>query len=423
MRTGGGAPQPSRAPAFSLAVPAAGALIAAAIATVNPIFGVLDNTADELADLLKIDEAPAAAVAAVRALRPAYAPLKAVSTSCTAAVFPEFNDMLDMNDCLLLPSRVFWSKGGRLPITIRQTMTTGEMWKVSTGSTVWGGGVVLQRYIESLGTDFWEGKRVIELGTGTGLGGISAARLGASVLATDRDGEVLQLAETNARANGAGERFGTSLLEWGPAPTDGSASEPAYAQPWDVVIGADLTYNREAWPLLVETLQRLQAPAILSASERRPNELQSLKDFFISAGLRYTVVASPMTDGYAASNIVIFRIDKPPPPRPAPASAPAASSASTPGPAALGGGGGGAGGSSADAVRSAKDIAKERAGVLLRYTFNDKDGTLWYEVDPELKQQRIDWAYASVNAKAFDEKNPPRPPPELLRQAAAPAEK
>ena len=263
MRTGG-APQPSRAP-FSLAVPAAGALIAAAIATVNPIFGVLDNTADELADLLRVDEAPAAAVAAVRVLRPAYAPLKAVSTSCTAATFPEFNEMLDMNDCLLLPSRVFWSKGGRLPITIRQTMTTGEMWRVSTGSTVWGGGVVLQRYIEGLGADFWQGKRVIELGTGTGLGGISAARLGASVLATDRDGEVLQLAEMNARANGASDRFGTSLLEWGPAPSDGGAAEPAYAQPWDVVIGADLTYNREAWPLLVETLQRLGAPAILSA--------------------------------------------------------------------------------------------------------------------------------------------------------------
>merc|ERR1712185_407495 len=103
--------------------------------------------------------------------------------------------MLDMNDCLLLRSRVFWSGNGLWPIMIKQTMTTGSMWQVSTGSTVWGGGVVLQRYMEELGADYWAGKRVLELGTGTGLGGVTAARLGASdVLVTDRDESVLRLA-------------------------------------------------------------------------------------------------------------------------------------------------------------------------------------------------------------------------------------
>ena len=45
-----------------------------------------------------------------------------------------------------------------------------------------------------------------------------------------------------------------------------------------MVIGADLTYNRDAWPVLFETIQAARAPCLLSASERRPNELASLQD-------------------------------------------------------------------------------------------------------------------------------------------------
>ena len=155
---------------------AAAALTAASVSGVNGIFGVLDNTADELADILGVEDVPPVVASAVRALSPTLL-IKAVSPSCCGCSLPEFSEMLDMNDCLLLPSRVFWSKTGAQPITIQQTMTTSEMWQVSTGSTVWGGGVVLQRYLESLGTDFWQGKSVIELGTGTGLGGVTAARL------------------------------------------------------------------------------------------------------------------------------------------------------------------------------------------------------------------------------------------------------
>ena len=121
--------------------------------------------------------------------RPLYEPLKAVSSSCTEGIFPEFNDDLDMNDCLLLPNRLFWREAGGRPLLIRQTMGRGSMWETSTGSSVWGGGIVLQRYLEQeLGRVALSGKRVIELGTGTGLGAITAASLGAGeVLATHRD--------------------------------------------------------------------------------------------------------------------------------------------------------------------------------------------------------------------------------------------
>ena len=84
-----------------------------------------------------------------------------------------------------LPRRVFW-RSGAPPFFIRQTMTKANMWQASTGSAVWGGGIVLSRYMEVLGSTFWEGKRVLELGTGTGLGSVTAPKLGAArVLAID----------------------------------------------------------------------------------------------------------------------------------------------------------------------------------------------------------------------------------------------
>ena len=161
------------------------------------IFGIYGQTPDELASLLGLDEAPPALVSLARLVRPLYERAKALTPSCTEALFPEFNDDLDMNDCLLLPSRVFWRAGAR-PLLVRQTMSTDEMWSSSTGSAVWGGGVALQHYMESeLGSDYFRGKRVLELGTGTGLVSVTAAALGADVVATDRDADVLELAAEN----------------------------------------------------------------------------------------------------------------------------------------------------------------------------------------------------------------------------------
>ena len=271
---------------------ALGTLAAAGLAlgAANSCFGILDQTADELADILGVDDVPPAVVRGVLAARPLYEPLKAASPSCTEALFPEFNSLNDFNDCLLLQRRIIWRGGLQAPLVIDQSMRMGSMWQQSTGSSVWGGGVVLARYMEGLGGEYWAGKRVLELGSGSGVGAITAVKLGArTVLATDRDAAVLQLALRNAATN-LGERkaiLSAERLEWG------EPSAAVDATQWDVVIGADLTcepaqqstlarsvtadrmlhactfgrYNRESWPYLIAQLQRLHAPAILSASE------------------------------------------------------------------------------------------------------------------------------------------------------------
>ena len=166
--------------------------------------------------------------------------------------------------------------------------------------------MVLARYMEGLGASAFAGKQVVELGTGAGLGAITAAKLGAvNVLATDRDAAVLALTEANAAKNlGARQTtVTTATLDWG------QPSDFVDGTRWDLVIGADLTYNRDGWPFLFRQLQRLRAPAVLSASERRTDELKSLSAALDEAGLTYRVVDSPFSAGYASDNIKIFRID------------------------------------------------------------------------------------------------------------------
>ena len=298
---------------------AAAALAAAALATgANSCFGILDNTADELSDIFGVNEFPEPAAELVRTAAPLlYEPIKTVTPSCTEGLFPEFNDVNDFNDCLLLPRRLVWRGGDRTrpPLFLSQTMSMATIWQQSTGSSIWGGGLALARYLDGLGSDFWAGKRVLELGTGTGLGAISAATNGASlVVATDRDADVLKLAAENARANGVGVGpsgpLRTSKLEWGDAAALSALLGGDEASTWDVVIGADLTYNKDGWEPLTATLRAARAPAILSASERRPNELTQLRAFLTSAGLRYTTTSSPLDPaGYGGRKVQIFLID------------------------------------------------------------------------------------------------------------------
>ena len=56
------------------------------------------------------------------------------------------------------------------------------------GGIAWpvGIGKVLSRYIVCRGRDYWKGKRVLGLGSGTGLVGLVAGYLGAHAVLTDQ---------------------------------------------------------------------------------------------------------------------------------------------------------------------------------------------------------------------------------------------
>jgi hypothetical protein len=67
-------------------------------------------------------------------------------------------------------------------ITVALHMDAGP----GCGGIAWQAGEVLSRYIVRQGRDYWRGKRVLELGSGTGLVGLVAGYLGAHTVLTDQ---------------------------------------------------------------------------------------------------------------------------------------------------------------------------------------------------------------------------------------------
>jgi predicted nicotinamide N-methyase len=125
-------------------------------------------------------------------------------------------------------------------------------------AVLWRSGLALAR---ELATQPLRGRRLIELGCGLALPSLVAARAGAEVVATDLDPEALALAERNAAGNGL--RIQTALADWS------AAEEIVGRGPFDLVLAADVLYERQSVPQLLSLLPRL-APEAWIADPRRP---------------------------------------------------------------------------------------------------------------------------------------------------------
>jgi predicted nicotinamide N-methyase len=125
-------------------------------------------------------------------------------------------------------------------------------------AVLWRSGVALARELD---TAALRGRSVVELGCGLAVPSIAAARAGASVLATDACDEALALAERNARANGV--RIETAAVDW--AEPGGLVGRG----PFDLVLAADVLYERGSVARLLSLLPRL-APEAWLADPGRP---------------------------------------------------------------------------------------------------------------------------------------------------------
>jgi predicted nicotinamide N-methyase len=140
-------------------------------------------------------------------------------------------------------------------------------------AVLWRSGVALARELDGAALG---GRRVVELGCGLALPSLVAARAGADVLATDRCAEALALVERNALANGV--HIETATVDWErPEALVGRA-------PFDVVLAADVLYERESVPRLLRLLPRL-APEVWLADPARP----AAGAFLEQAGRRWAV--------------------------------------------------------------------------------------------------------------------------------------
>ncbi|KXJ96065.1 putative methyltransferase-domain-containing protein [Microdochium bolleyi] len=160
-----------------------------------------------------------------------------------------------------------------------------------TGFRTWEGCVHLAAYLLSSGDRHGghiRGRRVLELGAGTGFLSILCAKhLGAKhVLSTDGDEHVVEALEENAVLNaGGGDGQGrlpvtARVLRWGETLDEGSWLHEEYrCRPFDVVLGADITYDKDAVVLLAFTLNELlriqpQLEVIIASVVRRADSFE-----------------------------------------------------------------------------------------------------------------------------------------------------
>jgi predicted nicotinamide N-methyase len=127
-----------------------------------------------------------------------------------------------------------------------------------------------------VGTRALHGARVLELGCGLGLPSIAAAQAGGRVVASDWSPEAIAAAAANAERNGVAVE--TLLCSWA-AP--GPLVERA---PWDLVLAADVLYERPSVAVLLALLPRL-APEAWLADPGRP----AAEAFLAQAGRRWPV--------------------------------------------------------------------------------------------------------------------------------------
>lgn len=163
----------------------------------------------------------------------------------------------------------------------------------------WGSGQALARYVldhpESV-----RGKRVVDLGTGSGIVAIAAARAGAAhVLATDLDPLSRRAAELNAELNHV-------AIETAPEP-------PAR---WDLMLAADVLYETglREW-ILGEALDR--GPILLADPQRTGTPRLDAPLVTSIPSVTFPDVDSPQ------KNVVLQRLDRrAPPERRAPCTSP-----------------------------------------------------------------------------------------------------
>jgi predicted nicotinamide N-methyase len=148
---------------------------------------------------------------------------------------------------------------------------------------LWPSGLALAEEVEARGP---AGARVLELGCGLGLPSLAAALGGADVLATDWSPDAVALLRRNAARNGIS--LAVEDVSWfDPGPLAARA-------PWDLVLAADVLYERRNVSPLLALLPRL-GPEILVAEPGRP----AAAEFLERAARGWTVETSVLRESPA----------------------------------------------------------------------------------------------------------------------------
>ncbi|KAF4667013.1 hypothetical protein FOL47_003803 [Perkinsus chesapeaki] len=143
------------------------------------------------------------------------------------------------------------------PITLQYDTSGKFIEQGTTGLSQWEAGRYLASWLVA-NKAVVKGKRVLELGAGSGLVGLVAGKLcgAGEVCLTDGNALVVKALEGNVKANSCCSRVHAARLGWG---DDGVGELLGSA---DVIIGADLTYDPTIVGTLMNTIKLMRADAV-----------------------------------------------------------------------------------------------------------------------------------------------------------------
>ena len=169
------------------------------------------------------------------------------------------------------------------------------------GVALWPSSIALAYELASRGESL-AGKRILELGAGTGLPGIVAASLGARVVQTDREEAAMSVCKRNAERNGVTE-IEHRLVDW---------TQWGDTERYDWIIGADILYGAAMHPHLVRILETSLAPGghVLLSDPFRGTSLRLLESLE-TQGWKVTVTKWRLGDPNAPRNIGVFELAPP----------------------------------------------------------------------------------------------------------------
>jgi predicted nicotinamide N-methyase len=161
---------------------------------------------------------------------------------------------------------------------------------------LWPAGVALAR---AIGTRPLAGRRVLELGCGLGLVGVTAALAGARVLAVDRSPEAVTFTAVNAARNSVTLQTAVCAFE--------QPERLLRDAPWDLVLAADVLYEPRNVPVLVWLLPRLvdATGEVWLADPGRPMLARFLAGVDATGWRREQVAADPDTVAIHRLRLVI----------------------------------------------------------------------------------------------------------------------
>jgi predicted nicotinamide N-methyase len=142
---------------------------------------------------------------------------------------------------------------------------------------IWPASIGLARWIDQVeGAENWDD--ALEFGCGLGLAGITLARRGGRVIATDFVEDALVLAQHNARKNGAMDRHRTAYLDW----------RHPVGDRVDHILASDVAYEKKNHSYLLRSIEMLLNPGgyFYLSDPRRPM-CRLLVDMLINRGYQH----------------------------------------------------------------------------------------------------------------------------------------